>query len=497
MNPIINRMTRLLCAFFVLWVLIAGTISAFMLNHAVAASRMDTAVLTSTASDIVRSAIDLRLQGVDEKQILTKLAPQLQRPLVSITLFDDASRRIAGDAVPQALVPGNQMFMRGSVNVQEVQKGRSIGGPPHGFPPGMPVQGGTVRGFFMSGPPMMDTGPPFPFGPIDSATVHIPGGFAVIRLTESQTADLLRNYLIEMGALVLIGILAAWFGLSRMVRRELGPTISVENALVRWSAGDHARLELVDADKSGRSVVDAYNTAVDQVASALKRQTEAETNMRQFVAEAGHELRTPLTVILGFLDVLRQGAVKEYALAQRILESMTIEGERMRALIGKLLLLARLDAVAPERSESVDVAAIVREVVDSFRSIAGQSKLEFSSSGDAHAQAAPNELRELIGNLLDNAIKYAPGATTKAEVRRVNGSVEVEVVDDGPGMDYALRSRAFDRFSRGEDRGNIPGSGLGLAIVKRIVDRAGGEVVLDTAPGRGVRVLIKLPITPA
>jgi len=162
-------------------------------------------------------------------------------------------------------------------------------------------------------------------------------------------------------------------------------------------------------------------------------------------------------------------------------------------LIGKLLLLARLDAVAPERSEQIDVAAIVGEVVESFRAIAGKSTLEFSAAGDARTVAAPNELRELIGNLLDNAIKYAPGATTRAVVRRVSGCVELEVADDGPGMDYDLRGRAFDRFSRGENRGNIPGSGLGLAIVKRIVDRAGGEVELDTAPGRGVRILIKLP----
>ena len=137
----------------------------------------------------------------------------------------------------------------------------------------------------------------------------------MIRLLSSQTADLLRNYLIIMGILVILGVVSVWFGLSRMVRRELGPSISVENALVRWSTGDYARLEVVDADTSSRSVVDAYNTAADQVSSALKRQTEAETNMRQFVAEAGHELRTPLTVILGFLDVLRQGAVKEYARA--------------------------------------------------------------------------------------------------------------------------------------------------------------------------------------
>jgi two-component system, OmpR family, sensor kinase len=489
MNPLISRMTRLLCAFFVVWVLIAATVSALMLNNAVDASRQDDAVLSMAASDVIRTAIDMRAQGVDEKQILTKLATQLQHPMVNITLFDDASRRVAGDPVPQSLVPEHQMFLRSNVNVRVIR-------PPSNSKTSAPPQD-LMRGFFMALPPMMDAGPSLPFGPINFTTIHIPGGFAVIRLLSSQTAVLLRNYLIIMGILVILGVLSAWFGLSRMVRRELGPSISVENALVRWSTGEYARLEVVDADTSSRSVVDAYNSAADQVSSALKRQTEAETNMRQFVAEAGHELRTPLTVILGFLDVLRQGAVKEYALAQRILESMTIEGERMRALIGKLLLLARLDAVAPERSESVDVAAIVREVVDSFRALAGQSKLEFSSAGDARAQAAPNELRELVGNLLDNAIKYAPGSTTRAAVRRVNGSVEVEVADDGPGMDYALRSRAFDRFSRGEDRGNIPGSGLGLAIVKRIVDRAGGEVELETAPGRGVRVLVKLPVAQA
>jgi signal transduction histidine kinase len=487
MNPLINRMTRLLCAFLVVWLLVAATYSALTLNHAVAASRVDDALLTLTANDIERAAIGLRLQGVDENHVLAKLAPQLQRPLVAITLFDNAGRRVAGPAVPADLVPVHEMIMRGSVNIRDIRKGSNS--PPPGMPPP-----DVTRFYFMTSPPMMDFGPPLPFGPMNYTTAHIPGGFAVIQVIASQTSVLLRDYLITMGILIIVAIIVAWFGLSRMVRRELGPTISVENALVRWTKGDYARLELVDTDKSRRSVLDAYNSAADQVSSALKRQTEAETNMRQFVAEAGHELRTPLTVILGFLDVLRQGAVKEYALAQRILESMTIEGERMRALIGKLLLLARLDAVAPERSESVDVAAIVREVVDSFRAIAGQSTLEFTSVGDARAQAAPNELRELVGNLLDNAIKYAPGATTRAAVRRVNGTVELEVADDGPGMDYALRSRAFDRFSRGEDRGNIPGSGLGLAIVKRIVDRAGGELELDTAPGRGVRVLIKLPV---
>ena len=495
MNPIASRLTRLQCAFFVIWALAAALVSAYFLNAAVVGSRLDDAALTGAAGDIFRSAMDLRASGAQGKDLLPKLGQLPSRPDVAVSIFDDSGRRISGDAAAPSMAESHAIVMRTGVQSFSFHVGPS---PKPQGPAPPPDQFYAVRGGMFMSAPLLEAAPGSVL-PVTSTAVHFPGGFAVLRLQSSLAVGALRGYMFVMTALLIIGAVLAWFVLGRVVRRQLGPMATVEGALMRWTKGDYARIELVDAEQKDQGVVSAYNAAADQVNGALKRQTEAENNMRQFVAEAGHELRTPLTVVMGFLDVLRQGAVREEALAQRILESMSIEGERMRALIGKLLLLARLDSVAPESREEVDIAAIAREVVESFRTLAGQSTLEFSAAGDARAQSTPNEVRELVGNLLDNAIKYAPGSTTRAAVRRVNGYVEVEVADDGPGMDPALRVRAFDRFSRGDNRGNIPGSGLGLAIVKRIADRAGGGVEMDTAPGRGVRVVVKLPasITPA
>jgi signal transduction histidine kinase len=498
MNPIASRLTRLQCAFFIVWALGSLLVSAYFLNAAVNGSRADDAVLVGAAGDIFRSAMDLRAGGTQDKDALQKLGQLPSRLGVSVSIFDDSGRRISGDAAAPSMAESHALVMRTAGQSFDYRFGPSPKPRPGVAPP--PDQIFAMRsGLFMSATPMLETAPSSALLPVTSTAVHFPGGFAVLRLQSSLAAAALRGYLLAMTALLVIGAVLAWFVLGRVVRRQLGPMATVEGALLRWTKGDYARIELVDAEQKDQGVVSAYNAAADQVTGALKRQTDAESNMRQFVAEAGHELRTPLTVVMGFLDVLRQGAVREEALAQRILESMSIEGERMRVLIGKLLLLARLDSVATENREIVDIAAIAREVVESFRTLAGQSKLEFSAAGDARVQAAPNEVRELVGNLLDNAIKYAPGSLTRAAVRRINGYVELEVADDGPGMDPALRVRAFDRFSRGDERGNIPGSGLGLAIVKRIADRAGGGVELETAPGRGVRVVVKLPasLTPA
>ncbi len=496
MNPVASRLTRLQCAFFIVWTLVAAGISAYFVNASVVGARVDEAVLSGVAADLFRTAMDLRAAGKQDRDIPPKLGQQPARPLVAISIFDDSGHRISGDAVSPGIAGSHVMMMRDSVRSVSYAI-RSGAKPPSSTLPPPPDGGPGTHGLFITDMPMVEGVEGSGLMPVTSTAMHVPGGFAVIRLDSSLAVAALRGYIIAMSLLIIAGALLAWVVLGRVVRRQLGPMATVESALSRWTKGDYARIELVGAEQSDQGVVAAYNAAADQVSSALKRQTDAENNMRQFVAEAGHELRTPLTVVMGFLDVLRQGAVREEALAQRILESMSIEGERMRALIGKLLLLARLDAVAAENREIVDIAAIARDVVESFRTLAGQSRLEFSAAGDARAQAAPNEVRELVGNLLDNAIKYAPGATTRAAVRRVSGYVELEVADDGPGMDPALRVRAFDRFSRGDNRGNIPGSGLGLAIVKRIADRAGGAVELETAPGRGVRVIVRLPAAAA
>jgi two-component system OmpR family sensor kinase len=303
-----------------------------------------------------------------------------------------------------------------------------------------------------------------------------------------------RGYAIAMILLLLIALVVTWFAQERMLRRALAPVVTLESALRRLAGGEYARLEMVDHEPGEAAVVEAYNAAADVLVSSVRLRAEAESNLRQFAAEAGHELRTPLTVIMGFVDVLRQGAIAEQALAQRILDSVAVEGERMRLLIARLLLLARLDSIAPERHETVDLSTLVAETVDSFRPLAGESKLASNTDGEVGVVGSTSELREVVGNLIDNALKYAPGSNVRASVERDGRYAILSVSDDGPGMSAMLRARAFDRFSRGDERGSVPGSGLGLAIVKRIVTRAGGDVDLESTLGEGTRVSVRLPL---
>jgi two-component system OmpR family sensor kinase len=324
--------------------------------------------------------------------------------------------------------------------------------------------------------------------------IHVPGSMVSLAPIQNPLVPIERGYAIAMIILLLIALVVTWFAQERMLRRALAPVVTLESALRRLAGGEYARLEMVDHEPGEAAVVEAYNAAADVLVSSVRLRAEAESNLRQFAAEAGHELRTPLTVIMGFVDVLRQGAIAEQALAQRILDSVAVEGERMRLLIARLLLLARLDSIAPERHETVDLSTLVAETVDSFRPLAGESKLASNTDGEVGVVGSTSELREVVGNLIDNALKYAPGSNVRASVERDGRYAILSVSDDGPGMSAMLRARAFDRFSRGDERGSVPGSGLGLAIVKRIVTRAGGDVDLESTLGEGTRVSVRLPL---
>jgi len=102
------------------------------------------------------------------------------------------------------------------------------------------------------------------------------------------------------------------------------------------------------------------------------------------------------------------------------------------------------------------------------------------------------ELGEAVWNIVENALNYAPGAPIHLRAYREDGSQVLSVRDEGPGMSESERLHAFERFFRGDARGEIPGTGLGLAIAKRAVVRAGGTIAIDSAPGRGTTVFIKL-----
>ena len=118
--------------------------------------------------------------------------------------------------------------------------------------------------------------------------------------------------------------------------------------------------------------------------------------------------------------------------------------------------------------------------------------IDYSVEGVETIVADRSELGEAIWNIIENALKYAPDAPIHLAARRDNGQSVITVRDEGPGMSESERVHAFERFYRGDERGEIAGTGLGLAIAKRAVERAGGDIAIDSAPGHGTAVTIAI-----
>jgi signal transduction histidine kinase len=314
----------------------------------------------------------------------------------------------------------------------------------------------------------------------------------------TRSPDLLSYVVARMRWLAIgLGVLA--FGVTlvvsqRSVRNATRPIELVRSALARLGRGDYSRLSGIDPDDTvAREFISAYNAAAAELAASATQRAEVEANARRFVADAGHELRTPLAVITGYVDLLRQASSEDDVMQRRIFAEIQGQGERMRALIANLLFLMRLDSQEPIDVKILDAMDIVRSVISSFETLANGGKLKAEGAEGAFVQISENELRQAVGNLVDNALKYAPGATITASVRSEGDQVVVTVADDGPGMSPDVRARAFERFARGETSGSVPGSGLGLAIVARTVERAGGRIALRTEPGKGVTVEMRFP----
>jgi len=291
----------------------------------------------------------------------------------------------------------------------------------------------------------------------------------------------------------LLAAVLAWTVGRFITAQALQPLVEVTARLQRFATRDFSPEPI---DVGGRSefavLAHAYNAAAAQVAGAFEEREAAELHMRQFVADAGHELRTPLTILLGYLDVLKRRGDNERS--NRVYETMTIEGHRMRTLIDNLILLARLDSDAARVVEPFDLSELLRvDIVEARRIIAPAVDFTLDLAVDAIVIADRTEIYEAIGNVVDNALKYAPGSPIAIRVRSAGSMVQIDVEDRGPGIAENDRAAIFDRFYRGERRGEIEGSGLGLAIAKRAIERAGGTLTLahTSSAGTTFRFLLR------
>ncbi len=404
-----------------------------------------------------------------EGMSLAQAAPEIVGALsgigLRVTVFDAKGRYLAGDK---------------DLRPKVLDRVLALGGMEHFIP--RPPPHGPGR------PPPPD---PTRFDPLSLAAVN--GGYvAFVSSTPLLFVSLVPYWRIVLTiAILAMGI--SWYAGRLFASRALQPIEEVSSSLEALAGGDYTqRRFIMKGGDEVASLTQAYNDAAASVAAVMDDRRRAEERMRQFAADASHELRTPLTVIGGYIDVLRRGAIEEPTIARQILSTMSLEKEHMRSLIDRLMRLARLDSEAVPRVEEIDVGDFLRGQCEAARRLDDHRVIDYSIQGVRTIEADRSELGEAIWNIVENALKYAPEAPIHLGAARTNGHTIITVRDEGPGMSESERVHAFERFYRGDERGEIAGTGLGLAIAKRAVERAGGDIAIDSAPGHGTAVTITL-----
>lgn len=324
--------------------------------------------------------------------------------------------------------------------------------------------------------------------PVDAAD----GTFLVLPDYDWFTG-LLFQFAMAIVAIIAVAAIAAWYIARRVANAAVIPLAAVTRALNDIAGGDFVPQPVIEQNEQLHDLTSAYNSVAFTLREATAERERSELQMRQFIADAGHELRTPLTVVMGYLDALRAGVVRDSEGVSRIYDTIAAESRRMKGVIERLIFLARLDREPQAVPVSVDIASLVDDVVGRMEKLNGE-RLIYKRDGSVPVLADPAELTEGIKNVVDNALKYAPQSSVEVSVGADDGIATVRIADRGPGMSSTDVEHAFDRFYRGQAREDAEGSGLGLAITKRAVERAGGAVDLQSQLGRGTTVTITLPV---
>ncbi len=296
--------------------------------------------------------------------------------------------------------------------------------------------------------------------------------------------------------LVLVGAVSGVLALGIvqvLARGMTSPLREMVGAAKAMSRGDYSRRVTATSRDEVGELARAFNAMSAELA-------EVDRQRRDLIANVSHELRTPITALRAVLENLVDGVEPP---DEATLRTMTLQVERLGRLVDQLLDLSRLEAgVVPLDRSAFAVEPLLERVaeestINARRGLARDIRLSISvEPGDLRVDGDAERVHQVVANLLDNAIRHSPdGGEVSLGARRENGSVLIEVADQGPGIADADAHRVFERFYRSDSARSSTegGTGLGLAIARWIVDLHGGEIHVERNQPKGCRMVVALP----
>lgn len=286
--------------------------------------------------------------------------------------------------------------------------------------------------------------------------------------------------------------------LQRFISEALSSANLIEGDISIVGPGGDRFLQIHGSELQG---ADGTKVGAVIVLNDVTRLKRLEKIRRDFVANVSHELKTPITSIKGFVETLRDGAIRDQEKASKFFEIIAKQTDRMNAIVDDLLFLSRLEQNGEAEKISLERMPLRNVIVEAMEIASNKAQekgisISLDCPDDAIAEINPALLEQAILNLLDNAIKYSDeGGKIEISVRRGSGEVTIDVADHGCGIEAQHLERIFERFYRVDKARSrqLGGTGLGLAIVKHIVQAHGGFVTVKSKPAAGSTFTIHLP----
>jgi two-component system OmpR family sensor kinase len=409
-----------------------------------------------------------------------------------VTLTTLALLAIVLAAVVTAVTVAYRAKLDGDLRARLTQAGAAVERARHGaalkeLVPGLALEGISVRGS-QAPPPAAGSGrhvsAPAATGPAirtqssllildavlpDGTRLSISASRASI---DSAVSNLLLVELVVAAAALALATLLVLQG----TRTALRPLFAVIDTATRITDGDSKlRLDPSRTDTELGSLAQAFDAMLDALETAIEEARSSDAATRRFLADASHELRTPVAALQASVETLLREQPQRPE-RDRLEAAVARDSERVGRLLDDLLGLARLEA-RPTRIP-VDLASIVRPLVEHAQARAPGAIITLNADEDTSVRGDPDALERVLRNLLDNALAaIAPAGRIEVQLRRADGCVEALVADDGPGVPEHQREQIFERFVRLDP--NKPGHGLGLAIARRIARQHRGDLTCD------------------